>query len=864
MKIKHKKILKITSISIAIAIALYLILNIAFNYWLQHNLPQLIKEKLPYTVSYKKLDVKLRSGDILMEDINIKNKTERGGQLGIEGHIDLLKISRFEIWEAIKHKSIHSKHVYFKNPKLKIRLPKPDTSSLVKHQPLFFENINLKNANIKIIEHNNQKLLEVEQLHLSITNLRLTEKDIKEKLPIVFDDYAIAGKNFRFHNNPYLITAENISSEDRQISIKNFRINPLIDKDSFIKNYPEKSKILDISTKELFFKNINLKESKLSLSEIKLVDPNIQITEIKKAKTPEKPVNISFPIELSRVEIINGSLISLDENHRYQISIPQVNAQIEAIKSSNENRKELLPFNYGKFNIDVKEFKWRPNSNLHISAKHLFLDHHNLSLTSTLIQSTHHSKVALAKIQNIKLTNYTLNLNKIKLEELAASGITGKLDAAVFYTKNKNKKTSSIKTNLDVNVGKIKIHSPKFLITNIGKNKSIELNSTTFQANNISFNQQSSQHIIPVKYTNFQLNTKNFKFKPNYYSVIEFSNLALNKHSLIIDHFSFLPTLSRKQFLASLPHQEDLYTVKIPSIHIKHYQLNLQKNKPQLSIEQLDVNRIFMNIYSYNGNNPPPDKKKRTFFNEKLRGLQLAFVVKNTNIKDATLEYEETDDQAISPGKITFSALNLNAKNLNSGKISPQNSMVNIHAKTLFFGQAPTEVFWNFDVNNNSDPFNFRANINNLNAAAINNFIKPYLHVSTEGQIENVNFNFEGNNKNINGPFNLKAEGLKVNILDKNSQEKKKFISSVANLFVPSKNKNITKNVEVKYIRTEQRSFFNLVWRGLEQGLQRSILGKKSPEKIEKAKQKIEKIKAETSDLKKEVRKITIGSKKKN
>ncbi len=152
-------------------------------------------------------------------------------------------------------------------------------------------------------------------------------------------------------------------------------------------------------------------------------------------------------------------------------------------------------------------------------------------------------------------------------------------------------------------------------------------------------------------------------------------------------------------------------------------------------------------------------------------------------------------------------------------------------------------VNWSFDTSKIDDSFKISGNISNLPASQVNLFLKPYLNVSVEGYINRLNFDFNGNNAQIFGQMNLKHQNLKVNILDKNTKEKKKFLSAVINLVVKTNSNKFPDNVEVNVKRDPTKSFFNLFWRGIEEGLKKTLISKKIEQKEEKIKKTVEKVK---------------------
>ena len=68
-----KKTLKVTGIVLGSILLLILILNVGFTLWLKYQLPDYIKNKTPYAITYKALNVEILSGSISADGILIKS-----------------------------------------------------------------------------------------------------------------------------------------------------------------------------------------------------------------------------------------------------------------------------------------------------------------------------------------------------------------------------------------------------------------------------------------------------------------------------------------------------------------------------------------------------------------------------------------------------------------------------------------------------------------------------------------------------------------------------------------------------------------------------------------------------------------------
>ena len=92
----------------------------------------------------------------------------------------------------------------------------------------------------------------------------------------------------------------------------------------------------------------------------------------------------------------------------------------------------------------------------------------------------------------------------------------------------------------------------------------------------------------------------------------------------------------------------------------------------------------------------------------------------------------------------------------------------------------------------------------------------------------------------------MKHQDFKVSIL-KQDGEKNKLLSSVANIFVKTNSDKYPESVVVQGVKRDpSKSFFNLFWKGVEEGLALSLTGKS----IVKTKAAVTEVKSTTKDVK--------------
>ena len=189
-------------------------------------------------------------------------------------------------------------------------------------------------------------------------------------------------------------------------------------------------------------------------------------------------------------------------------------------------------------------------------------------------------------------------------------------------------------------------------------------------------------------------------------------------------------------------------------------------------------------------------------------------------------------------------------------------TIVPITIQCKFMGVSPMKVKWSFDTANRNDAFAISGNISDLAASRINPFIEPYLKIRATGLISDLIFDFKGSKHDIHGSLKMAHQNLKITIL-KQTGEKDKILSAIANIFVTSNSGNFPASAEVEPVeRDKTKSFFNLFWRGIEQGLKKMLIGKNAPKTeqsikntIGNTKSALEQNKIELKETKTEVKK---------
>jgi hypothetical protein len=850
-----KKWVKKLLIGLGIVFGLVLIANFGLNIWLKTQLPDHIKKNTDYKVSYQSLDVDLGTGNIFATGITVNNKDPKNTNvIGLQGTIDTLKISRFGIFDALFNKTISSSDLLLSKPNLNIILAKPvDKKTGKKRNPVNFENIRINKGTINVFKYTKQKFVGVNELDLFVENLQMTEESVENKLPVVFDRYSIRGKNFFFQpDDIYTLKIDKIFTADGQISVENLQLTPIISFEQFKKTYPKKTQMVQVSVPKMNFKDIVLKKNKVSLANANFQDPFIKVykTGISAVKKAEKKRNFELNLDDIQLDHAKVQVVKADESDLFFAE--DLNVNINKLELTKESSKEVIPVLYKDFKIAGKGIHYNDQQN--ISVESFNLDPKGGQIRNIVAKHTSSPKMAMDfktnlvqfAINDFKFVDKKLNLD---VKDVLIDGINGKITAGKAVPK---KKTAVTGIQFPIVVRKISVKNSN--ITYESKDQPLTFNDLNATVDQLELVENNAKNGIAVKVKDYALTTKNFVYKTEFYKM-NVGVLALNKNKIEIDHFAMTPLVSRAQFIRMIPVERDLYDIKVNTISAQGNWELFSENK-FINATNVTVNSANANIFR--SKIPADDPKIKPLYSKMLRSIKVPMYISNLNLKNSILEYEEDTPKSSGPGKLTFSNFNMNVKNLNSAKMKGRPTNVQIKIDCMFMRSSPLSVNWGFNTADQGDRFTIAGNLDNIPATALNSFIVPYLSVSAIGTIQQMLFNFKGDPKGIGGTFNIKHKDLKISILDKKSKQKKGFLSAVANVFIKTDSDKLPESVMVEGVeRDPTKSFFNMFWRGVEDGLKKTLIGiniDKTKKTVEGAVNTVKNVKSGVKEVKSSVK----------
>lgn len=321
---------------------------------------------------------------------------------------------------------------------------------------------------------------------------------------------------------------------------------------------------------------------------------------------------------------------------------------------------------------------------------------------------------------------------------------------------------------------------------------------------------------------------------------LKVGSFALNavKNTADLKHFSFKSRFSKDEFAKHVTAQKDLYNINVNNIRVDDIIWGHLLTGENLAASKITLSGGDVNIYC-DRRLPKPPPKMGHYPHQLLIKDSMPINIKTFALEDFEVTYEEFNPNSGKVGKVIFKNTNGEVSNITNDKNGiARNSYMKATANAMFMGAAKVKATFLFNLAKAKEGvFTTDASMDGMDATQLNPICEPLGRFSIrQGNIKGLTTHIEGNNDGASGSVTFLYDDLKVDILKKDDNDstglkKRGLISFIANAFVIKKS-NPTRGLGV---RTEQcqsardatKSFFNLVWKTVEDGIKKTAGYKK-------------------------------------
>lgn len=430
-------------------------------------------------------------------------------------------------------------------------------------------------------------------------------------------------------------------------------------------------------------------------------------------------------------------------------------------------------------------------------------------------------------IGNVSYWDYIFN-NKINIENISIN------TPKVIYNHNELANLESSENSFkdsfkkDIEIETIEIINGDVHIFNVA-NESLILKSEkiNLKIHDVAINKSTLNSKIPFAFQDYQLTYDNMFYQLNNFENLFVGQANFNTNFYKIRNLSIKTKYSKEALSKQISVERDHFDLNIDSIVVKNHDFGI-KNDSMFYFESNQVDFYQPNFKIYRDKLVEDDLTYKPLYSKSLRNLNFDMTLSKVFLNNASIIYTEKVKEDTEGGRLEFSNLNAEINNLsNTYKKGETKTSANIDG--IFMENTSIHVDWDFDVKDANDEFVFKADVGNLAASHMNQFMEPNLNVRLNGEVKKTYFTINGNDNTSLIDLKLEYDNFDIVILKQNGKEKNKLLSAVVNLFV-SKDSNSKPNAfrhgNAKDVeRDNTKSVFNYLWLNVKAGLLNAMTG---------------------------------------
>ncbi len=290
------------------------------------------------------------------------------------------------------------------------------------------------------------------------------------------------------------------------------------------------------------------------------------------------------------------------------------------------------------------------------------------------------------------------------------------------------------------------------------------------------------------------------------------------------------PVAGEEAFAHRYPYQKDRFDISMKDVTVDGIGMeNLFDHK--FFASQITVGNTIARIYRDLNKPVEPVSRVGGYPSQLLKKIDFPINISKAVLPVLFLEYREKQALNNRTGTIRFYNTHLeltNITNINSG--NKENNSMDATFQTSVLNSIPLKGTFRFFPGDENGAFEFRGEAGSFNAVSFNPISVPMALVKVKtGHISEISFDLRGDNFRASGPFSMKYENLKIEVLKKDvfadTVRKRGLASLLANIIVKNSNplNGEFRKVTAMHERNIHKSFFNLVWKTVFNGIKSTV-----------------------------------------
>ncbi len=309
----------------------------------------------------------------------------------------------------------------------------------------------------------------------------------------------------------------------------------------------------------------------------------------------------------------------------------------------------------------------------------------------------------------------------------------------------------------------------------------------------------------------------------------EIGKFVMNKlnATVTVESVKLNPVDTDEQFMRKQKHQKDHYRISLVDLQMTGVRFNEFLNQTITA----ETARVQPDLYIYNDRTLPPDVSSKVgkYPQQMLQKLPVPISIDRLNIRKGKVVYREKGAISKKSGDVIFTGINATVNNFSN---TNKKEMV-LNAEASFLGIASLKTQWRFPMHLKNGSFFITATINKADARKFTKVTEPLgMAQIKSGKLNKFELDMKGDDYGSAGSAKVLYKDLNITYLEEpkgnDTINKKNLLTFFANIFTkdanPSNGKTRINSVGIP--RDTSRSFFNLVWKSIFEGVKKTAAGK--------------------------------------
>lgn len=351
----------------------------------------------------------------------------------------------------------------------------------------------------------------------------------------------------------------------------------------------------------------------------------------------------------------------------------------------------------------------------------------------------------------------------------------------------------------------------------------VEVTNLRLSARNVVVDTSTVNRMFPLEFSESHLQMDSFRLRISDLYELYGGNLSIRDTTLKIRDLHFTSPYRHPEFTSRLDYEKAQLDLKVAELTCKNllWQIDEERNL-SLTSPHTDLDRVRLLVYK--DKRPPrqPLQVKPLLINL-IRELPFTLTLDTLTLRDSYIAYEQLPVAFPQSGKLWFDQLYMTGYHVSNDTIEIQKRPWTVlDTESRFMSKGALQVVFRLNMASPQQAFAVKGRLGTLPISYVNEVLTPLVGVTAEGTVNELKFDFRGDQYDSEGTLDFDYSDLKISIF-KDNRDKSWLKSTFGNLLLKNSNNKDSgvkyKKGEIYFIRYQNKDFFNFLWNSLQVGL---------------------------------------------